>query len=62
MRSEICSSSKKSRMYNPKPETLNGGSIERILLRKDRVFALFIGAVLLIAGLLLLAIFLRWDF
>jgi len=46
----------------PNSETSNGVSIERILLRKDRVFAVFVGAGLLIAGLVLLAIFLRWSF
>jgi len=37
-------------------------SIERILLRKDRVFKGFVVAGLLIAAVIVLAICLRWDF
>jgi hypothetical protein len=37
-------------------------SIEKILLRSDRIFSLFIGIGFLIASLILLIMILRWDF
>jgi hypothetical protein len=37
-------------------------SIEKILLRSDRIFSLFIGIGFLAAALILLIMILRWDF
>jgi len=37
-------------------------SIEKILLRSDRIFSLFIGIGFLVAALILLIMILRWDF
>ena len=69
MHSEVGSTSKASRIAKPAQTDLNSnaeksnvGSIEGILLRNDRVFRIFVVAGVLIAGLVLLAIFLRWDF
>jgi uncharacterized membrane protein len=37
-------------------------SVESILVRNDRVFTAFVGVGLLIAVLIIVVIFLRWDF
>ena len=37
-------------------------SIEKINVRSNRIFSLFIGIGFLVAGLILLIMILRWDF
>ena len=37
-------------------------AIEKILLRSDRIFSLFIGISFIVATLIVLIMILRWDF
>ena len=40
----------------------NGVSVEEILLRNNRIFAVFIGVGVAVAALIILIMILRWDF